>query len=166
LLFVLLQNIFFSLFDSSAKVTLYLIFTFSSLVASAILLFKEYRPASLSRLLRIAVRGVLIAIIFVWSFWAFISSMLDLQAISFGLPLLWTVYAIGNFIALVSILMNGVSYSKQLLIFFPEKELPHWIVRADEVVSIVRKPSFIIALAAGALSFLYTILYTTGILVL
>jgi hypothetical protein len=164
---IFLQDIFFSLFDSATKVTIYLISTVAALFANAYLLLRDHATHTPRFTFKAHVlRGTLVAVVFVWSFWSFVSSIVSISMIWYGLPLLWLTYSLGNAVNLVCIAMIVISFIKRLEDTGAIRTIPRFFLRIDEIFSNLRAPLVISAIVAGLWATAYTVLYTLGTLIL
>jgi len=168
LLVILLQNFFFSLFDTATRVTVYFIASVcASLVNATFLLrFEPTRSHAHIRTRARILRGILILIIIIWSFWAFVSSLVSTAIVGDGLPVMWITYTVANVVNLICIGMIALGFIRGLYDVITNGKTPVRLVRVEEAASRFHLGAGICAIITGTWTTVYIALYATNLLIL
>jgi hypothetical protein len=170
---MLIQDIFFSLFDSAANITLYFIVTFAASCCNAyFFLSARYGRGRRDRAVRRhqsrrILKGTAIVLVLLWSFWAFVSALVSIQIIFFGLPLLWSMYTAGNLVNLIAATAAAVSYLHARSV--PDEKsrgFSRLVSMLDGLIREIDLPIVTAVIVTGVLVIADAALYTLGLLVM
>ena len=163
---ILLQNIFFTLYDSSVRITLFLGTSGIVLLGCGIFLVvfcNSYNPAK-ERLRNNILYCSIVSVLLLWSLWTLVSALISSATVTLGLPLLWFTYLISSLCGTGSGVLLLLSFSRRLAAFTNPTTIGAPNKTPSEIDSRVLSALKIADFVFGGWTLVYTVLYSIGVL--